>query len=176
MGQSLWELLVRLAKVSGGNAFDKLLDEINRIFAGKPVDEEEINWEEYFADQFKQRKSNQKQKSKYDEYEEHSYDDWEYWERVYNESRGYKHQYQYQSRQKAYTTSQQEKIVEYYKTLEIQYGAGIEEIKAAWKKMMKKYHPDLHANDPEKYQTALEITKTITHAYQELMDWVKKNS
>jgi DnaJ-class molecular chaperone len=57
----------------------------------------------------------------------------------------------------------------YYANLEIPYGSDQETVRAAWKQMMKKYHPDLHGEDPEKRRIAGELTAELTHAYQALV-------
>lgn len=57
-------------------------------------------------------------------------------------------------------------LARYYANLEIQPGADKEAVKFAWKRMMKKYHPDLHDSDPEKRKTADELTRRLTESYQ----------
>ena len=57
-------------------------------------------------------------------------------------------------------------LARYYANLEISPGADREEVKTAWKRMMKKYHPDLHDSDPEKRKTADELTRQLTESYQ----------
>ena len=57
---------------------------------------------------------------------------------------------------------------QYYANLEIPHGSNREEVKAAWKRLMKRYHPDLHAMDPAKRQTANELARRLTEAYQVL--------
>ena len=54
----------------------------------------------------------------------------------------------------------------YYANLEIAPGADREAVKSAWKRMMKKYHPDLHDIDPEKRKTADELTRRLTESYR----------
>ncbi len=54
----------------------------------------------------------------------------------------------------------------YYANLEISYNSDIETVKSAWKKLLKKYHPDLHGNDREKEKIAHQITQGINHAYK----------
>ena len=41
-------------------------------------------------------------------------------------------------------------LVKYYANLEIPVGSDRKTIKTAWKKQLKKYHPDLHGSDPQK--------------------------
>ena len=38
---------------------------------------------------------------------------------------------------------------DYYEVLEVQKGASDDELKKAFRKQAKKYHPDLHPNDKE---------------------------
>ena len=65
-------------------------------------------------------------------------------------------------------------FAEYYANLEIPPGSTREEVKASWKRLMKRYHPDLHSTDREKRETANELARRLTEAYQildrELMD------
>ena len=56
----------------------------------------------------------------------------------------------------------------YYANLELPYGANIEEVKAAWKRLMKQYHPDRHAQDPAKREVANALCAQLTQAYKEL--------
>lgn len=53
----------------------------------------------------------------------------------------------------------------YYKILEIEYGANFNSIKKAYKKLLKKYHPDLFQSKPEKLKSAQEVTRQINEAY-----------
>ena len=53
----------------------------------------------------------------------------------------------------------------YYGILELEYGAGFKEIKASYKRLLKKYHPDLYYNDTEKQKTAQKITEKLNEAY-----------
>ncbi|MCY3738801.1 MAG: J domain-containing protein [Gemmatimonadaceae bacterium] len=61
-----------------------------------------------------------------------------------------------------------EKLAGYYANLEIPYGSDAATVRAAWKDLMKKYHPDLHGADVEKQRLAGEITARLTRACQEL--------
>ena len=59
-------------------------------------------------------------------------------------------------------------LAKYYANLELPYGANLEEVKAAWKRLMKQYHPDRHAQDPAKREVANALCAQLTHAYKEL--------
>ena len=55
-------------------------------------------------------------------------------------------------------------LAECYANLEIPVGSNRATIKKAWKTQMKKYHPDLHCDDPEKKRIAEELTRRLTQA------------
>ena len=59
---------------------------------------------------------------------------------------------------------------DYYEVLGITKGAGEDEIKKAYKKMARKYHPDLNPGDKE----AEEKFKEVNEAYEVLSDPNKK--
>ncbi|MBW2109164.1 MAG: DnaJ domain-containing protein [Deltaproteobacteria bacterium] len=63
----------------------------------------------------------------------------------------------------------------YYDILEVPYSAGPDEIKQAYKKLARKYHPDRFADsDPVVEELAREKMSKINEAYTTLMDVVKK--
>lgn len=53
----------------------------------------------------------------------------------------------------------------YYKILEVEYGADFKQIKSAYRKLLKKYHPDMYQNQPEKLKAAQDVTRQINEAY-----------
>jgi len=59
-------------------------------------------------------------------------------------------------------------LAQWYANLEIPYGSDIETAKKAWRKLMKRYHPDLHSTDSSKKEIANELTRKLTTAYKEL--------
>jgi len=68
------------------------------------------------------------------------------------------------------------RLEKYYANLELPYGADLAQVRAAWKRMMKTYHPDLHSQDPGKRQVANELTVRLTEAYEELQTALKGNT
>jgi curved DNA-binding protein CbpA len=60
-------------------------------------------------------------------------------------------------------------LKKYYERLELQPGASFEEIKSAYRRLMRRYHPDLHVNkSPEKQRAAHDVSAALTQAYNEL--------
>jgi hypothetical protein len=55
-----------------------------------------------------------------------------------------------------------------YANLEVPFGADIETVRASYKKLMLKYHPDKHAGDPERQRVALEITKKVNESFERI--------
>lgn len=55
---------------------------------------------------------------------------------------------------------------EYYANLELPYGADFNEIKKAYRKLLKKYHPDKFHNDERKLKIAQEVVKKLNTAYE----------
>jgi hypothetical protein len=64
-----------------------------------------------------------------------------------------------------------EEYREDFANLEIDFGAGLAVVKKAYKKMIKAYHPDRHAEDPEKSKTATEITKKLNFSYNRIVTY-----
>ncbi|HLU65276.1 MAG TPA: J domain-containing protein [Kofleriaceae bacterium] len=67
-----------------------------------------------------------------------------------------------------------DKIARHYKTLDLPYGADFAQVKAAYRKLMRKYHPDLHNQSPQKHKAATELTMQVTQAYNELEAYLSK--
>ena len=58
------------------------------------------------------------------------------------------------------------KELEYFANLELKPGATFNQIKDAYRRMQKDYHPDRHQLDPQKKEIANQIIKKINEAYK----------
>jgi DnaJ-domain-containing protein 1 len=76
------------------------------------------------------------------------------------------------SRQAAGGT-RENKIAQYYAQLEVPYGSDLEKVKQSYRRLMRKYHPDLHSGNPEKQKVATELAQALSHAYNELEQILK---
>ncbi len=56
----------------------------------------------------------------------------------------------------------------WYRTLELEPGADLPTVRKAYRRLLKQYHPDKFARDPEKYKAATEVARNITAAYEGL--------
>lgn len=66
------------------------------------------------------------------------------------------------------TGMSEKKLRELYAQLEVPYGASFDEVKQSFRRLMRKYHPDLHTGNPKKHQAATQLSMTLTQAYREL--------
>ena len=74
------------------------------------------------------------------------------------------------------TFSPSDPLAKYYANLEIPVGSDQAIMKNAWKKQLKKYHPDLHCSDPEKQKIAENLTRQLNEAYRILnLEFLKNN-
>ena len=65
--------------------------------------------------------------------------------------------------------SQDPELARYYANLELPYGADIAAVREARRRLLKRYHPDLHSADPEKRQTATQLAQGLNRAHDELV-------
>lgn len=56
-----------------------------------------------------------------------------------------------------------------YRILNISHNASKDDVRQAYRRLARQYHPDLHAKDPVAQQTAEEQMKTLNWAYQEIL-------
>jgi DnaJ-domain-containing protein 1 len=64
-------------------------------------------------------------------------------------------------------------MAQHYKTLGVDYGADETTVKKAYRKLMRKYHPDLH-QDPKKKKAATKLTVQISAANTAIEEHRKK--
>ncbi|MFQ5772058.1 MAG: J domain-containing protein [bacterium] len=57
----------------------------------------------------------------------------------------------------------------YYANLEVPYGSDLTTVKKSWKRLVRKFHPDLHSTDPKKRQLANDLTRGLNRAYESIV-------
>ena len=55
-----------------------------------------------------------------------------------------------------------------YVSLEVPAGSDFETVRQSYRRLMRKYHPDLHGGTPEKARAATDRTQRLTQAYKTL--------
>ncbi len=72
-------------------------------------------------------------------------------------------------------TPQDPTLARYYANLELPYGAGLDAVREARRRLLKRYHPDLHSADPGRRHTATQVTQGLNHAHDELVSRLGRN-
>jgi len=67
-----------------------------------------------------------------------------------------------------------DELTKAYASLELEKGADIETVKAQYRKLIRRYHPDRHVGDPEKHAAALELAQKLTKAYMKIRATLEK--
>ncbi|HVK86335.1 MAG TPA: J domain-containing protein [Kofleriaceae bacterium] len=70
--------------------------------------------------------------------------------------------------------SRDAQIADWYKVLDLQVGADLPQIKSSYRQLMRKYHPDMHAGNPQKQKAATELSMRVTTAYNGLVEHLEK--
>ena len=70
--------------------------------------------------------------------------------------------------------STEAQLLEWYRVLDLQVGADMAQIKTSYRQMMRKYHPDMHAGNPQKQKAATELSMRVTTAYNGLVTHLEK--
>jgi len=65
-------------------------------------------------------------------------------------------------------------LAEWYRVLDLSVGADLAQIKSAYRQLMRKYHPDMHAGNPQKQKAATELSMRVTAAYNGLVAHLEK--
>ena len=55
-----------------------------------------------------------------------------------------------------------------FANLDLPFGASLEAARAAHRKLIRAYHPDRHAANPDKYRIATQITQRVNHSFQRI--------
>ncbi len=63
----------------------------------------------------------------------------------------------------------------HFRNLEVEFGASLEQVQAAYKRLIRKYHPDRFGSSPEKQRTATEIIKRINYSYHQIIAFYRSN-
>ena len=84
--------------------------------------------------------------------------------------------YSYKRRTNSYSSqnSELENLRQDFANLEVPLGSTFEKVKTSYKNLLRQYHPDKHADDPEKLKIATEITKKINASYNKIKAYYKK--
>ena len=70
--------------------------------------------------------------------------------------------------------STEAQLADWYRVLDLQVGADLGQIKSAYRQAMRKYHPDMHAGNPQKQKAATELSMRVTTAYNGLTSHFEK--
>ena len=65
-------------------------------------------------------------------------------------------------------------IRRFYANLELPLGATADEVKAAYRRLMLRYHPDKYADDPESARAAHQLARELRQAYEGLLQYLKE--
>ena len=66
------------------------------------------------------------------------------------------------------TAAGDEAIRRAYAALEVPAGSDLETVKRSYRRLMRKYHPDLNAGSTEKQRAATDLSQRLTEAYKTL--------
>jgi len=70
--------------------------------------------------------------------------------------------------------SSEAQLLEWYRVLDLQLGADMVQVKSSYRQLMRKYHPDMHAGNPQKQKAATELSMRVTTAYNGLVAHFEK--
>lgn len=79
-----------------------------------------------------------------------------------------------QSRPPPRPGSQAAQIAEWYRVLDLNEGAELSQIKTSYRQLMRKYHPDMHAGNPQRQKAATELSMRVTAAYNGLISHLEQ--
>jgi len=68
-----------------------------------------------------------------------------------------------------------QRVKQYLANLELSPGATWPEVERAYQRLRDRYHPDKHSSDPDRHQTAQELTESLARAYQGLRRYFRES-
>jgi len=69
-----------------------------------------------------------------------------------------------------------EDVVKAYRSFELSPSATMEQVRLAYRKHMRMYHPDKHTGDTEKQRIATEITQRLTESFMKIREYRAKGA
>jgi len=67
---------------------------------------------------------------------------------------------------------QRANVRQWYANLELAPGATVDDVKAAYERLMKRYDPAKHARDPDKHRAATDLARGLREAYEGLLAYL----
>jgi DnaJ-domain-containing protein 1 len=67
-------------------------------------------------------------------------------------------------------------ISRYYANLELHVGANAAEVRAAYRRLIRRYHPDVHHGDDDKARVANELTQRLRTAHDKLLEHLERRT
>ena len=67
-----------------------------------------------------------------------------------------------------------QRVRQYLANLELSPGATWPEVERAYKRLRERYHPDKHEGHPERHETAVELSDSLSRAYQALRQYFRQ--
>lgn len=64
---------------------------------------------------------------------------------------------------------ERQQLVQYYANLELPPFAPVDDVKRAYKDLVRRYHPDKHAGDAERQKIANDLVSSLTKAYEAIL-------
>ena len=64
-------------------------------------------------------------------------------------------------------------IRDYYANLEVPFGSDLKTVRKAYRRLMRKYHPDNFADDPEQEAMATRLSQELSVAYEAIKSYLE---
>ena len=71
------------------------------------------------------------------------------------------------------TESEEKTIHDYYANLEVPFDSDLETTRKAYRRLMRKYHPDNYADDPEQEAMATRLSQELSVAFEAIKSYLK---